>query len=225
MPELTARFDQALLTASAWHRTQMRKASGVPYVAHLLSVAGIALEFGATEDEAIAALLHDALEDAPQNTGVSAPELKRIMRERFGPDVVRIVEGCTDSEPGPGEPKEAWVPRKRRYLASLAEKDAGTLLVSASDKLHNARAILLGYREQRDAVFARFTGGRNGTLWYYRSLADAYAHALNARPNLNGHAALTQLVREFTRTVADLEREAGVTPGDLRGIDLSHITG
>jgi (p)ppGpp synthase/HD superfamily hydrolase len=161
---LSARFEEALVYATQAHCRQMRKQTEVPYIAHVLGVTAIALEYGATEAEAIAALLHDVVEDCG-----GAPRLREI-RERFGESVARIVEGCTDTDE---KPKPPWRERKEQYLAHLAHADASTVLVSASDKLHNARSILRDLREEGDSVWTRFKGGKEGTLWYYKSLVAA----------------------------------------------------
>lgn len=159
---LTDRFDEALAYASRLHREQRRKGTDVPYVAHLLGVASIALENGADEDQAIGALLHDAVEDQD----VTVPEIAA----RFGPAVARIVADCTDTHE---TRKPAWRARKEAYVASLADKPAASLLVSCADKIYNAQAILIDLGLHGPAVWGRFTGGREGSLWYYRALADA----------------------------------------------------
>lgn len=182
---LTDRFRDALVLAFELHRTQRRKASETPYVAHLLAVASIALEHGATEDEAIAALLHDAVEDQG-----GAPTAARI-REQFGSVVADIVVACSDTDV---LPKPPWLARKDAYIAHVKTASASVRLVSASDKLHNARSVLADYRVIGELVWSRFTGGRDGTLWYYRSLADAFA-AHGASP----------LVAELERVVTELE--------------------
>jgi (p)ppGpp synthase/HD superfamily hydrolase len=185
---LTERFTRALTLACDLHRTQSRKGTQVPYVAHLLGVASIALEHGASEDEAIAAVLHDAVEDQG-----GAPTLARI-RAEFGDVVADIVDGCTDTDV---EPKPPWRARKEEYIAGVSKKSPSTRLVSASDKLHNARALLADYRIVGEELWGRFTGGRDGTLWYYRSLVEAFASA-----------GRTPLVEELDRTVTELERLA-----------------
>lgn len=168
-PFLTDRFDEALAYASRLHRAQIRKGGGIPYVSHLLAVAAIALENGADEDQAIAALLHDAVED---QGGLAQLE---AIRARFGEDVAAIVADCTDSHE---ESKPAWHPRKEAYIASLAHKPSRSLAVSLADKTHNAAAINADLRAVGEAVWSRFTGGKGGTLWYYRALATAFrAHA------------------------------------------------
>lgn len=164
-PFLTERFDDALAYASRLHRTQTRKGSGIPYISHLLAVAAIALENGADEDQAIAALLHDAVEDQG-----GLPRLEDI-RALYGDGVAQIVADCTDSH---AEPKPAWHPRKEAYIAGLASKSPRSLAVSLADKTHNAAAINADLRAHGEAVWSRFTGGKGGTLWYYRALANAF---------------------------------------------------
>ena len=161
---LTDRFDEALGLASRLHRHQRRKASNIPYIAHLLAVAALVLEHGGDEDQAIAGLLHDAVED---QGGLATADM---IRARFGDRVADCVLACSDST---AQAKEPWRLRKQRYLASLAAKSADALLVTGCDKLHNATAILNDLQEVGVAVFDRFTAKRDGTLWYYRSLADA----------------------------------------------------
>ena len=181
---LTDRFDDALGYAARLHRDQRRKGTDIPYVAHLLGVASIALELGADEDQAIAALLHDSIEDqGATEAGIAA---------RFGMAVARIVMDCTDSHV---VPKPAWRPRKEAYVASLAKKPAASLLVSCADKIHNAQAIVNDLEVHGEALWSRFTGGRDGTLWYYRTLADAFAGLL---PGI-ASARLGGIVREMTR--------------------------
>src|SRR5205823_14149785 len=158
------RFEEALAFAARLHAGQTRKGGAVPYVAHLLAVAAIALEHGAGEDAAVAALLHDAIED--QGGAATREEIRR----RFGDAVVAIVDGCTDTEV---VPKPPWRGRKVAYIAHLRQASAAVRLVSAADKLHNARTILADYRVLGDGLWQRFTGGKDGTLWYYRSVVEA----------------------------------------------------
>jgi (p)ppGpp synthase/HD superfamily hydrolase len=170
-PLLGERFDQALVFAAELHREQRRKGTAIPYMSHLLGVTANVLEHGGSEDQAIAALLHDAVEDQQQRFG-GAEALKSHIGQRFGAEVRRIVEGCTDAET---EPKPPWRERKQRYLAHLPAMDPAIALVSCCDKLHNARSILSDLRSVGLAVYERFAGGRDGTLWYYRCLADGFA--------------------------------------------------
>jgi GTP pyrophosphokinase len=190
-PILSDRFADAFRYALELHRYQARKDTLIPYLSHLMSVAGLALEHGASEDEAIAALLHDAVED--QGGGPTREEIRR----RFGDAVTAIVEGCTDAEV---VPKPPWRARKEAYIAHVRSAPPSVRLVSNCDKLHNARSILADYRLKGEALWVRFTGGRDGTLWYYRALIDAY-HAAGGSPVLD----------ELERTVAELERLAATS--------------
>jgi (p)ppGpp synthase/HD superfamily hydrolase len=183
---LTPRFTDALSYAVQLHAGQMRKGTHIPYIAHLLAVAGIVIEQGAGEDEAIAALLHDAIED--QGGRATAAEIRR----RYGETVEQIVWGCTDAEV---VPKPPWRARKEAYLAHLPQATASVRLVSAADKLHNVRSIIADYRALGEGVWARFNGGRDGTLWYYRELVTAF-RAADGSP----------LVDELDRAVSELER-------------------
>lgn len=185
---LTHRYADAMQLAWRLHDGQMRKGTRIPYVSHVIAVSSIALEHGANEDEAIAALLHDAVEDAG-----GKPTLE-LIRSRFGDVVAEIVDGCTDAYV---EPKPPWRPRKETYLADLATASPSVRLVSASDKLHNARSILTDLRVQGSALWARFTAPKDGTLWYYRALVQAFA----------AHGR-TPLVDELDRTVQAIEAMA-----------------
>ncbi|MBD2446056.1 bifunctional (p)ppGpp synthetase/guanosine-3',5'-bis(diphosphate) 3'-pyrophosphohydrolase [Nostoc sp. FACHB-152] len=181
---LSDRFTQALTYATELHANQVRKGSGVPYIAHLLGVASIALEYGANEDEAIASLLHDAIED---QGGASTRE---EIRCRFGDNVTAIVDGCTDADT---TPKPPWKQRKKAYIAHIPQASPSVLLVSAADKLYNARSILKDYRLLGDSLWQRFQGGKDGTLWYYRSLVDAFKQT----GNLEIFAELERVVTEI----------------------------
>lgn len=193
IPDLSDRFSDALTYAVSLHARQRRKGSGVPYIAHLLAVAGIVLDHGGDEAAAIAALLHDAVEDQG-----GAPTRAEIAR-RFGEPIALIVDGCTDAEV---IPKPPWRARKEQYIAHLGRASAAVLLVSAADKLHNARSILADYRQLGEALWSRFTGGRAGTLWYYRALITAY-RAHGSSP----------LVDELDRVVSEIERLTGQATG------------
>jgi (p)ppGpp synthase/HD superfamily hydrolase len=168
-------LQRAFRYAAEKHAGQTRKQSAVPYLSHLMAVASLVLEAGGDEDLAIAALLHDVVEDCG-----GMPRLGEIL-EQFGPRVAKIVEGCSDCF---GEPKPAWIQRKKDYLLAVKHADADTRLVSASDKLHNVRTILADYREQGEKIWERFTGKKEGTLWYYRALSDEYRRR---NPNRNTH--------------------------------------
>jgi (p)ppGpp synthase/HD superfamily hydrolase len=183
--KLGSRFNAAFLFAAEKHATQTRKKTDVPYISHLMSVAALVLEAGAGEDEAVAALLHDVVEDCGGH-----PVLEEI-RERFGPRVAKIVEGCTDAYT---IPKPPWKARKLEYLDILRRSGDEVRLVSAADKLHNVRTILADYRREGDSVWDRFSGRRDGTLWYYRAVLDVLREG---KPN--------RLVDELCRVVTELE--------------------
>jgi (p)ppGpp synthase/HD superfamily hydrolase len=156
-----SRFGQALVYAETAHAGQLRKGTTVPYIAHLLGVAALALEHRADEDEAIAALLHDTVEDC------GGLERLRDVREQFGENVADIVMGCTDATE---IPKPPWKERKQAYVHDLVLASPSVLLVSACDKLHNARSLVLALRHEGEAAWRIFKGGREGTLWYYRAI-------------------------------------------------------
>jgi GTP pyrophosphokinase len=193
LTKLGDRFDKAIAYALATHRLQYRKESSVPYAAHLLGVCAIALEFGASEDEAMAALLHDAVEDCG-----GIPRLDDI-RERFGDAVADIVAACSDSfESDAGTEKEPWYDRKRAYIDDLCDSEKtsdSALLVSAADKLYNALAILNDVSRHGKSVFERFKSRKFGTLWYYRSLADAYGRRTGRHSPIGRR--LSQIVDEL----------------------------
>lgn len=178
------------------HREQTRKGSGAPYVAHVLGVSSLVLEYGGDEDCAIAALLHDAVED---QGGAAALEQIGV----FGSRVTAIVVACSDSM---GEPKPPWRDRKEAYIRHLPSASADAQLVSACDKLHNARAILSDYRVLGEALWSRFTGGREGVLWYYQAVASALTISNEA-------------VAELRRTVSALVSLATLTRAHPSGAD------
>ena len=215
-PILTGKFEDALLLAARWHALQTRKGSGVPYLSHLLGVASIALEFGATETEAIAALLHDALEDGPENTGRSPADLRAEIVARFGEEVAVLVDAATDAVPDIDGLKPDWATRKAAYLAHLPWAAASALQVSASDKLYNARTILSDLHTDGEGVFTRFTAGKEGTVQYYRLLSDAYREAAQ-RPDVTLRPRLLALFAELERTVSTLERGLGLSSAQVRG--------
>lgn len=181
----SSRFEQALVFAARLHADQVREGTAIPYVAHLLGVASIALEHGATEEEAIAALLHDAVE---KRGGTAALE---EIRRQFGDTITEIVRGCSDSL---DIPKPPWLERKRTYLAYLRGVSPSVRLVVASDKLHNARAILRDYHVMGETIWRRFSAGRDEVLWYHRSLVDVFR---SAGPS--------PLAEELDRVVSELE--------------------
>ena len=168
---LGSRFLRAFEFAADKHQKQTRKASTIPYLTHLMGVASLVLEAGGDEDLAIAALLHDVVEDC------GGEKMLKDVRRRFGKRVAHIVDGCTDAYE---IPKPPWKERKVSYINRLKEENADTRLVSAADKLNNVRSILSDYCALGESVWSRFNGGREGTLWYYRTLRDEF---LRSKPN------------------------------------------
>ena len=164
--ELTERYDRALQLANHLHRQQRRKGTGTPYVGHLLAVSSLVLECGGDEDAAIAALLHDAVEDQ------GGPATLALISDEFGPRVAELVAACSDSDT---IPKPPWRERKEAYLAHLEHADDATRLISCADKVHNSRCIVRDLLELGEELWPRFKGGgRDGSLWYYRSMADIF---------------------------------------------------
>lgn len=186
----TNRFEAALIYALHLHAEQKRKGTTIPYISHLLAVTALVLEDGGSEDEAIAALLHDAIEDQ------GGEPIRQEIRRRFGDRVLEIVNGCTDTDQ---TPKPPWLERKKQYLEHLRSAGPEILRVSAADKLHNARSLLSDLRRHGKAVWERFNGGRDGTLWYYRRLVQIFREC---GPSF--------LVEELDRVVSELERLAGM---------------
>ncbi len=184
----TARFEEALVYATRLHNGQNRKGTGIPYVAHLLAVTALVIEWGGDEDMAIAALLHDAVED---QGGLAILD---DIRTRFGERVATIVDGCTDSYT---QPKPAWKKRKEDYLNRLKGEPGDIRLVSLADKVHNARSILFDLRKDGVSVLDRFKGGREGTLWYYRALVAVF----NEIDNTPQAAELERLVTDIDKLV------------------------
>lgn len=192
-PRLSARFDEALAYAASLHRTATRKGGDIPYVGHLVSVASLVIEGGGTETQAIAGLLHDAVEDQG-----GAPVLAEI-REKFGDDVATIVDECSDTDV---VPKPPWRQRKQHYVDHLAEASEATLLVSLADKLDNARAILRDYRDHGSDLWQRFNvSDPQEHLWYYRSLLAVFKERND-----------TWLVAELERVFGELENLVSKAP-------------
>ena len=163
-----SRLMDAAAFAMTIHADQVRKGSGVPYLGHLLGVASLVLEHGGDEDQAIAGLLHDAIED-------QGAHQEPAIRERFGARVADIVRGCTDADT---LPKPPWQARKEAYIHHLEDASPDILLVSCADKVFNARAIVTDLKTHGDAVFERFTASKDGTLWYYGTLAEVFARRM-----------------------------------------------
>jgi (p)ppGpp synthase/HD superfamily hydrolase len=164
-----SKLPTALAIALDAHKTQIRKGTSIPYISHPMAVASIALEFGATEDQAIAALLHDAIEDGGASYAHSIEAL-------FGTYVLTLVQGCTDGIPDQSGEKALWIDRKTAYLEHLQGASEEVLLVSCSDKLHNARAIVSDLITEGPSVFNRFSATTEQTLWYYRQLATIFTN-------------------------------------------------
>lgn len=185
-------FEAALSFATRLHAKQFRKGTDIPYISHLIGVASLVLEHRGNRDEAVAALLHDSIEDQGSDHSGGADGLRRAIREQFGEPVLEIVEACTDADV---IPKPPWRDRKEAYIAHLESVSPGARLVSCADKLHNARAIVSDLRVAGEALWDRFNGGKDGTLWYYRTLATAFSR-LGPK----------QLAEELDRTVQEMER-------------------
>ena len=190
-PRLTDQFSKALVYAERKHHTQVRKGGDIPYVGHLLSVAGLVINDGGSEEQAIAALLHDAVEDA------GGPATLEEILANFGEDVARIVEQCSDTDK---EPKPPWRQRKQDYIDHLADVGADTLLVSVADKLDNARSMLRDYQEHGPQLWQRFTvKDPHDHLWYYGELLTAY----------RSRDCKSWMVDELGRVVDELTRLVG----------------
>ena len=182
---LSQKFPRAFELAFQLHREQVRKGSGIPYLAHLLSVTGLVFEAGGSEEEAIAALLHDAAEDQGGEATLT------LIRTEFGSRVAELVAGLSDTFE---TPKPPWRDRKAAYLADLKTADESILRISLADKLHNSRAILTDHELFGTDIWDRFAGKRSGTVWYYTSLLKIY----QSRSNL-------AMVREFARVVGKMQ--------------------
>lgn len=198
MTALSSKFDEALAYASAIHREQKRKSSGAPYIGHLLAVAGTIIEYKGTEDEAIAGLLHDAMEDQ------AIP--KSEIAAKFGDTVANIVEACSDTII---TPKPPWKERKLHHIATIEKASPSVLLVTAADKLSNMRSLLDDYRYARLSKVARarfwepFKGGRDGSMWYYREMASAIGHG--CMRDLERSFNILRVLEEYNRAIEDLE--------------------
>lgn len=190
LPAFAREFSRAFAYAARIHRNQLRKKTRIPYVSHLMAVAGLVLENGGGQDQAIAALLHDAAEDCGGKRRLA--DIKR----KFGEEVARIVDGCTDTYE---RPKPPWKARKEAYVERVAHEPEDVRLVAAADKLHNARCVLADYRTIGERVWKRFKAPRDEVLWYHRAVTDALEEA-----------GTNSLVEELDRIVGELERLTGV---------------
>lgn len=190
----TPRFHDALAFAVQLHGADIRKGTMIPYVAHLFSVCSLVQVDGGSEDEAIAALLHDALEDHPKEAS------REVIAQRFGHDVLAIVEACTDTPAGyEGGAKPPWRDRKTAYLEHVRTSGRKPTRVALADKLDNARSILMDHRQIGDQLWSRFNSGKEDQLWYYRSLVSAFREA----------GAAGFLIDELEDVVTQLERTTG----------------
>lgn len=162
----SARLDDAFTLARTLHDTQTRKGSSVPYLSHLLAVAGMVSEHGGDEDQVIAALLHDSVEDQ------GGRPLLEELRDWYGDHVAALVEACTDAF---DRPKPPWKERKLGYLARIPQAPREARLIIAADKIHNLRSLIADYEIVGEKLWDRFTASRDETLWYYRSVLDALA--------------------------------------------------
>jgi len=189
---MTERYEQALEFAHQVHKKQKRKGTNIPYISHLIAVSSLVLEAGGNEDEAIAALLHDSIEDCPDEYPRHVPGLCEDIRWKFGQIVLDIVEHCSDTDDPKNKPE--WRERKEAYITAVETKPDNALLVSCADKLHNARAILTDYRALGEELWERFNGGR-ASLWYYQSLVQAFKQTERVPE---------QLLNELERTVQEL---------------------
>lgn len=184
---MSRRFVEALEFANEAHGDQARKGTNIPYISHLLIVAGIVLEHGGDEDEAIAALLHDTVEDCGGRT------VMEKIRQRFGEKIAGLVDGCTETDI---RPKPPWKERKECYIAKIKNSNPSVRLISCADKIHNAQSILYDYRSAGEKVWDRFNSDKKETLWFYRSLVKVYRESGDARPIFN----------EIERVVNELEK-------------------
>jgi len=201
---LSETFDRALVFASRLHRKQLRKTSGAPYVAHLLGVAALVLEDGGSEDEAIAALLHDSIEDQARYYPGGAAQLAADIEREFGAEAARIVEACTERsspiERGIPDKRQRWRVHRQAYIDGVAAKDSSVRRVSCADSLYNVRAMTRDYLRLGDKIWERFlTGSRDDQLWAYDGIARALVRG--------GGGALAQ---ELDRAVEELFRVTGV---------------
>lgn len=202
------RLAEAFAYALEAHRKQYRKGSGVPYISHPMGVASLVLEYGGTENQAIAGFLHDVVEDCGEKH-------QEEIRQRFGDEVMHMVMGCTDGSqeqkkrPKTAEEKKAaWWERKTNYMAHLEQSDSATQLVSACDKLHNARSCLRDLRADGLSLYHRFVGQEDGTLWYYQTLVSVFEKTKNPVAS-----ALRTVVDTLVSETASLHTQCPNPPG------------
>lgn len=195
MERPNGRLASAMAYAALIHGTQTRKGTAIPYISHLMSVSALVMEFGGDEDQAIAGLLHDSLEDC-------GAEHEKVIRANYGNRVADIVRACTDGVPDAGGEKAEWRQRKEEYLRHLTTANEDGLLVSACDKLHNARAIVADLRSGHD-VFSRFSAGKQGTLWYYSELVKVFSERFGRDlPVIRGLALAVSAMRREASSAA-----------------------
>ena len=195
----TPRFLDALNYTATVHGKDPLKGTSLPYVAHLLGVCALVLRDGGTEDEAVAALLHDTLEDHPEEVTPA------IIEKRFGPEVLAIVQACTDTPPGyKGGTKAPWKERKLAYLQHIRRPDSPGRRVALADKLDNVRSMLADYRDIGERLWSRFNAGKQDQMWFYRSLVGAFYES-----GMTGF-----LVDEFERTVSEFKGLVLIDPRD-----------
>ncbi|PRY39345.1 HD domain-containing protein [Geodermatophilus tzadiensis] len=203
---LSTRYDEALAYASEHHRKQLRKGSRVPYMTHLMSVSALVLEHGGSEDQAIAGLLHDAVEDAPKGTG---GKVLNEIRSRFGGGVADIVRACSDGLDADGNRSGTWAERKRDYVAGLSHKPLDALLVTAADKTHNGLCIASDVRRYGPDFWSTFNASRDELLWYYTSVERAVSQ------RLPGHSITDALHRAVGELLAAANTERAAVPTEM----------
>ena len=205
---LSERFDEALLYASRHHREQLRKGSRVPYMTHLMSVSALVLEHGGTEDQAIAALLHDAVEDAPAGQGGAV--LAEI-KEQFGAAVADMVAACSDGLDESGERRGTWQERKKAYVAGLPAKSLDALLVTAADKTHNGLRIAADVRRYGQGFWTTFNASPDELVWYYTSVRDVVSQ------RLPGSSIVDALSRAVGALIATVDNKRPGSATDVMG--------
>jgi (p)ppGpp synthase/HD superfamily hydrolase len=204
-PFLTWRFDAALQFASALHHKQIRKSTSIPYIAHLMSVCALVLEAGGNEDQAIAALLHDAVEDQGGQSTLDT------IGHLFGETVADAVKSCSDSMVSDPIKKLPWRERKEAYLAHLRGANQDAVLIAAAEKLHNARTILSDYRDIGERLWLRFNAPKSDQLWFYGEFVKSIRQT--AAPKI--------LVDELERVVNELNELARSSPKAGHIVDVT----
>lgn len=219
--EFAAPFERALSLATRLHRDQTRKGTNIPYLSHLLAVAGLVMEHGGNRDQAIAALLHDSIEDQAHSFPGGADALRGAIKEQFGANVLALVESCTNTAPE----GVSWRERKQQYLDHLSDLTPEAHLIVCADKLHNARCILSDLKKHGCDVWGRFNASQEDVLWYYNMLSDTLSSAGNPFTKRTGNHASSDyqgapLARELGETVRLIERESfDVSQNVVQGAD------